>query len=470
MIPLALTFRGGVRLAEHKNTAGCPIEVFPAPERLYLPMLQHIGAPATPLVAPGDRVLRGQRIGTADKGLGAHVHSPVSGVVEKITTMRDALGRMVETVVIRNDYKAELIPYAPARREGNLTVGELADLVRDAGITGLGGASFPTHVKIRSAEGKAERVIVNCAECEPYITANHRLMLEEPERIVRGLLLLLSAFGVEEGILAVEDNKRDAIKTLTDRIRPYPALRVAPLRTKYPQGDERQLVYALLKKEIPAGKLPADLGCVIFNAETCAAIASAVERGAPLLERVVTVDGDCIASPKNLLVPLGTPFSDLIDFCGLLPGKKIGKVISGGPMMGSAQFDLMAPVVKGTSALLVFAESRPEKAPLLPRCIRCGRCVAHCPMHLMPLYIARYAGAKDWENAGRYGAMSCVECGSCAYLCPGELPLVQYIRMAKTKIGEENRRKEAEAARRLAEAKGAGEAGNNKEEKEAVPS
>lgn len=450
VIPLALTFRGGVHLAEHKHTAGCAIEVFPAPELLYLPMQQHIGAPATPLVKAGEEVLRGQLIGIADKGLGAHVHSPVSGVVEEIRRVNDASGRPVETVVIRNDGENRLFPGLTPSAGDTLTVERLAEIVRDAGISGLGGATFPTHVKISSAKGKAERIIINCAECEPYITANHRLMLEEPGRIIRGLEILLAAFGLTEGILAVEDNKPDAIAAFSALIPAASPIRVVTLKTKYPQGDERQLVYALLKKEIPAGKLPADLGCVIFNAETCAAIASAVDQGLPLLERVVTVDGDCIASPKNLLVPLGTPFSSLIAYCGLAEGKTVGKVVSGGPMMGHSQYDIHTPVVKGTAAVLVFAEE--EKAKIRPaHCIRCGRCVANCPMRLMPLYLTRYAKAEDWANAERYGVMSCVECGSCTYICPGNMPLVSYIRIAKGKIGEINRKKAALAAAQAAE-------------------
>lgn len=446
---MALTFRGGVHLAEHKNTAGCPIERMEAPERIYIPMQQHIGTPASLLVAPGDRVYRGQMVGKTDKGLGAHVHSSVSGVVEKILRVNDAQGRPVETLVIQNDRQYEWDPAilsykSPKERGETLTVDSLAVLVQNAGISGMGGATFPTHVKISSAKGKAERVIINCAECEPYITANHRLMLEEPQRIVDGLKLLLEAYGLQEGILAVEDNKQDAIALLQDLTKNDPSVRVQPLKTKYPQGDERQLVYAILHKEIPAGGLPADLGCVIFNAETCAAIALAVNKGIPLLERVVTVDGDCIAKPKNLLVPLGTPFSALIAFCGLKPDKTIRKVVSGGPMMGNAQYDIHTPVVKGTAAVLVLSGEEDRKKEIPAHCIRCGRCMANCPMRLAPLYLFRYAKAEDWANCERYGVMSCVECGSCTYICPGNVPIVQYIRIAKAKVSEINRKKAAE--------------------------
>ncbi len=470
---MALTFRGGVHLAEHKNTAGCPIEPFAAPERIYIPMQQHIGAPATPLVAVGDTVCRGQLVGIANKGLGAHVHSSVSGVVEAIRSVNDAQGRPIETLVIRNDFENKLspdiCPFAEKYPDevGTMTLERLASLVQEAGISGLGGATFPTHVKILSAKGKAEHIIINCAECEPYITANHRLMVEQPERIVGGLKILMDAYGLEEGILAVEDNKPDAIAILRDITREMPQIKVQSLKTKYPQGDERQIIYALFGKELPSGKLPADLGCVIFNAETCAAIHTAVISGMPLVERVVTVDGDCVKTPKNLLVPIGTPYSALLAHCGLRSDKTLRKVVSGGPMMGQAQYDIDAPVVKGTAAILALSEEEDRRKSIPASCIRCGRCLANCPMHLMPLYIMRAAKAEDFATAEAYNAMSCVECGGCTYICPGNMPIVQYIRIAKQKIGDDRRRKAAE--KKAADQKAAEEAAKREEErKEAI--
>lgn len=448
---MAFTFRGGIHVAEHKHTAGCAVEVFEAPELLYLPMQQHIGAPATPCVSVGDKVLCGQVIGVVEKGLGAPIHSSVSGTVEAIKSVNDAQGRAVQTVVIRNDFEntmsEDIKPFA-----GELTIDSLAEVVKNAGISGMGGATFPTHVKITSAKGKAEHIIINCAECEPYITANHRLMLESPASIIGGLTLLLDAYGIDDGVLAVEDNKPDAIKLLTDLVKDTPRIQVKPLKTKYPQGDERQLIYALYGKELPTGKLPADLGCVIFNAETCSAIYNAVTSGMPLVRRVVTVDGDCVANPKNLLVPLGTPFSALLAHCSLKPNKTLRKVVSGGPMMGQAQYDIDTPVVKGTAAILALSKEADRVETSHSQCIRCGRCLAHCPMHLPPLYMMKYAKAEDFAEAEAYGAMSCVECGSCSYICPASVPILQYIRIAKQKIGEE-RRKKAAAQKAAEEAK-----------------
>jgi len=256
---MALTFRGGIHVAEHKNTAGCAIEPFEAPELVYLPMQQHIGAPAKPLVAVGDKVLCGQVIGLVEQGLGAPIHSSVSGTVEAIKSVNDAQGRAIQTVVIRNDFENTISPDIKPFT-GELTLEALAEVVKNAGIAGMGGATFPTHVKITSAKGKAEHIIINCAECEPYITANHRLMLESPKSIIAGLTILLDAYGIDDGILAVEDNKPDAIKLLTDLTKDLPRIKVKALKTKYPQGDERQLIYALFGKELPTGKLPADLG------------------------------------------------------------------------------------------------------------------------------------------------------------------------------------------------------------------
>lgn len=433
---MAYTFRGGAHVREFKNTADCPIEKMDPPQTVKIPMSQHIGLHCTPTVKVGDRVFYGQKIGDIEAGLGCPVHSSVSGTVKAIEAVNDARGIAMKAVVIENDglytLSPDVAPYGKPLSE--TSPDEIVDIIRSAGISGMGGATFPTHAKLRGAIGRAKNLIINCAECEPYITANHRLMLECPEEVVGGAEILMHALGLNKCTLAVEDNKMNAIKVLRKYIKSRNSgARVAVLKTKYPQGDERQIIYALLKKELPAGKLPADLGCVFFNAETCAAVYHAFYFGTPLLKRIVTVDGDCIAQPKNVFVHIGTPYSALIDFCGGLK-KSPKKIINGGPMMGFAQWDINAPVTKGTSAILAFSSESELKYGADPVCIHCGRCVEHCPMHLMPNYLAAYSKAGRYDEAEKFGAMICVECGTCSYNCPGQVPIVQYIRVAKSEI------------------------------------
>lgn len=441
---MAKTFRGGIHLNEYKNTEKCPIERLPAPKYVTIPMSQHIGAHCKPLVAAGDKVNKGQLIGTADTGLYCPIHSSISGVVRTIEEKKMTSGVSVLNIVIDNDYEERLDPSIKPfeKKLAQTTVDEILEIVKSAGISGMGGASFPSYAKISSALGRVDTIIVNCAECEPFITANHRLLLERPASVINGLKILLKAFSLREGIIAVEDNKPDGIARLRSLLGDSKMIRIEELKTKYPQGDERQLIYAITGRELPAGKLPADVGCVVFNAETCAAIFSAFATGMPLIERIVTVDGDCVASPKNLLVPIGTPYSALIDYCGGLV-KKPWKLINGGPMMGTAQWDVDAPVTKGTSAILVFSREFDKKYEMDPCCIRCGRCVGSCPMHLMPSYLGLLASQKKYELAESFNIMSCVECGTCSYICPGNVPIVQYIRAAKGEIANIKRAREA---------------------------
>ena len=432
---MKFTFRGGTHLNEHKDTAACATVRLPEPKSVSIPLSQHIGAPAKPIVAVGDDVKVGQVIGVIESGLGCPVHASVSGRVKEIVTFHNARGMAVHSVVIENDgnrtWDESVKPWGKKLEETSAE--EIVEIVRAAGISGLGGATFPTYAKIQSAIGKAKTVIVNCAECEPYITANHRLLLERGETVITGLEVAMHALQAEEGILAVEDNKPDAIKLLQDAVRTHgnPKLRVAILKTKYPQGDERQLVFALTKKEIPAGKLPADVGCMIINAETASAISRAFYRGLPLVSRIVTVTGDCVKNPMNVRAPLGTAYSELIEFCGGCV-KDVKKIVSGGPMMGQAQWDIHAPVTKGTSAILVFSEEHEKQNAVSTACIHCGNCVAHCPMHLMPNYLAEYAQARRYDDAAKLNVMSCVECGTCSYNCPAGVQIVQYIRVAKS--------------------------------------
>ena len=449
MIHLAYTFRGGTHVAEHKHTQRKQIECMPAPAKVSIPLSQHIGAHCKPLVAVGDHVWRGQIIGDVEAGLGCPVHASVSGKVVAIDARNNANAQPIMNIIIENDGEMALDPsIAPHDRKlSETSTEEIIDIVRRAGISGMGGATFPTYAKIQSAMGKVDRLIVNCAECEPYITANHRLLLENPAAVINGAKILLKAFGLRMADIAIEDNKLDAVNKIEQMVAGSSLIKVRVLKTKYPQGDERQLIYALTGKELPTGKLPADVGCVIFNAETCAAVFSAFAYGMPLIERIVTVDGDCVAEPKNLLVPIGTSCLDVIEACGGLR-RTPRKLIFGGPMMGAAQWDIETPVTKGTSAILVFSEQAEKRTNLPEACIHCGRCVKNCPMHLMPNYLAQYAKAGRLAEAEEFGVLSCVECGTCSYNCPGQVQIVQFIRVAKGAINAERAaaRARAEAA------------------------
>ena len=423
---MALTFRGGMHVDENKNTRRCRIEKLPPPAMVSLPMSQHIGAHCVPCVKVGDTVAKGQMIGRVESGLGCPVHASVSGTVRKIEEKNYPNNVKIVTVTIENDgcdtLDPSIVPFPKKLAEA--TTEEIVDVIRNAGISGMGGATFPTYAKIQSAIGKVQHLIVNCAECEPYITANHRLLLENPAAVINGVKILLIALGLRSAEIAVEDNKLDAINKLESMLSGSDMIKVRVMKTKYPQGDERQLIYALKGIELPTGKLPADVGCVIFNAETCSAVYNAFAHGMPLIERIVTVDGDCIKTPKNLLVPLGTPYLDLINACGGLRAQP-KKIINGGPMMGAAQWDIEAPVTKGTSAILVFSEANELHYEQPATCIRCGRCVKNCPMHLMPNYLASFAKKGSYDEAEAFGVLSCVECGTCSYNCPGQVPIVQ---------------------------------------------
>ncbi len=438
---LASTFRGGIHIPEYKITAPLETEILPAPETVYIPLSQHIGVPCTAVVKPGDSVFKGQVIGVVENALGCPVHSSVSGIVKQITSFTAPNGKSIEAIVIENDGENRLSPdIKPIENDiDKVSAEECIEAVRLAGISGMGGATFPTYAKISSALGKVSNIIINCAECEPFITANHRLMLEQPEKLVKGLKLLMRIFSVDKGVIAVEKNKLDAVAVLRDVIGDDSSIEIKIMRTKYPQGDERQLIYALYGIELKAGKLPADVGCVVFNTETCYNIYRAVAEGMPLIERIVTVTGDCIKNPKNLLVPLGTPISKLMEYCGGFT-EEPSEIVSGGPMMGTALWNPDTPVSKGTNAVLALSKNiRNTGKGSSFSCLHCGKCLTVCPMHLMPLYIAKYSAAGDFKECEKYNALSCVECGSCTYACPGKVPIVQLIRTAKQTINEEKR-------------------------------
>lgn len=438
------TFPGGIHVPGNKNTKNIPIRDFPAPPQVAIPLQQHIGAPAKPIVNVGDEVKLGQVIADFTGGLSCPVHASVSGTVKAIE-QRQAYSSVGTTahIVIENNFKNETSPDIKPY-DGDIfkaSSEEIIEIVRKAGISGMGGAAFPTYAKISSAIGKATELIVNCAECEPYITENHRLMLEQPGDIINGAKILMHATGAKHITVAVEDNKMNAVKVLEKVTENDKDISVRILKTKYPQGDERQLIYVIKGVRLPAGKLPADVGCVIFNAETCIAVNNAVKTGMPLIKSVVTVDGDAVKTPSNLRIPLGASLGDVIDFCGGTVGD-VYKIITGGPMMGAAQWDYNAVVMKNTSAILVLSDSGVVKDA--PACIHCGKCVGVCPMRLMPNYLAAFSKAGDDESALSFNVMSCVECGCCTYTCPGNVPIVQYIRTEKAKIN---------AARKAAAAK-----------------
>ena len=426
------SFKGGIHINEHKDTAGCAIERMPAPSVVKISLAQHSGAPLRATVKAGDHVNIGQPIAESDASIWCPVHASVSGTVKAVERIADA-GRAapVEAVVIENDFLDTLDPsLTPPPSVDELTGEQIVEIVRAAGIVGMGGAVFPSYAKIKNSTGKAKTLLVNAAECEPYITADHRLMLERPEEFLGGIDLLMRAMGVDNTIIAIEDNKKDAAALLREHMGERKNVEVRLLKTKYPQGEKSQIIYALTRREPTHGVRLADIGFVIFNAGTCAAIYRACTRGEALTERIVTVSGDCIGTPKNVLARIGTPIKEVIEFCGGLR-ETPKKVINGGPMMGAAQWNMEGVITKATSALLFLSDREEHRNALPPTCIRCGRCVAHCPMHLMPNYLAKLAQAKKYAECEDYHIGDCMECGTCSYVCPGHMEIIQYIRVAK---------------------------------------
>lgn len=432
---MAKTFRGGIHPDYNKErTFARAIERLPAPDKVIIPLRQHIGAECTPLVKAGDYVRIGQPIGDSDSPISSPVHASVSGTVKAVEPRWNQNGLKVMSVIIENDFEnARFDGCVPCNKDlKTLTPEEIIDGARNFGIVGMGGAGFPLHAKLRTAlASKVDTVIINGAECEPFITCDHRAMIEYPRYIVEGIMLIMQCLGVPDAILAIEKNKPDAINSMRITAE-NTGIRVVELATKYPQGGEKQMIYAITGREIPPGKLPTDIGCCIFNVDTCASLARGFDSGLPLYQRVVTVSGDAVKHPKNLLARIGTLYSVLFDYCGGFE-KDPYKIICGGPMMGTAQHSLEIPVVKNTSALLAFAEGN-ETIEENPTCIRCGKCARVCPMHLMPNYIYLYASQGDYNECKKLNASDCIECGCCSYSCPGKLHLVQAMRMVKGKL------------------------------------
>ena len=406
------------------------------PKQIVIPMVQHIGAPCTPLVQVGDRVLRGQKIGDGE-GLCVPVHSSVSGTVVAVEPRPHTSGRMINAVVIENDFKDEVGPANPISGPiEEIAIDDILHNIREAGIVGMGGAAFPGNVKALSAMGNVDTLIANACECEPYITADDSLLRTQPERVLEGMRIMKRVLNPNRVVLAVEDNKAKAIEIIRGFQKEYPEIELAVLPTRYPQGAEKQLIQALTGREVEPGKLPVSVGCAVFNVSTYAAICRAVREGIPLTKRIVTISGEAIAEPQNFYVRIGTPFHDLIEVAGGL-NDKTERVISGGPMMGFAQSDLSVPVVKATNSILCLLKDLNGAADN-PVCIRCGKCVEACPMRLQPLYLYRFQKAGDLKALNRLNLLDCIECGSCAFTCPGKLPLVECIRKGKQMLREAN--------------------------------
>ena len=432
--------RGGLALLHHKNTAGIESVSLPAPEKVYIPMQMHIGAPCTPTVAVGDSVRIGDKIGDSEAPVSAPIHASVSGEVTGIYPMTLGGGAVSTVVEITSDGKMEaatLTPPTVTDRESFLKA------VRDAGLVGLGGAGFPVHVKLRVPAGKTvDTLLINVAECEPYLTSDHRTVLEDGWDVMSGIYAILRYLDIPRVLICVESNKPDAIDTLR-RIADSSAdlgdrVRVLPLRSSYPQGAEKVLIKAATGREVPKGGLPADAGCIVMNVTGVAKLAVYLKTGMPLVSKRVTVDGDAVAVPQNVIVPIGTPVSELLSFVGLKEEPK--KVLMGGPMMGIALATTSVPVVKNNNGILAFTEEGCALPPVTP-CIRCARCVAHCPMGLAPLTLAKASERADTDALAKNDLLSCMECGTCAAVCPAHRPLVQGMRIGKALLREKNAKK-----------------------------
>ena len=433
------TFKlGGVHPEENKISAGAAIKNLALPKTAVIPLSQSLGAPSVPIVNKGDKVLTGQLIAQGTSFISSNIHAPVSGTVAKIDDMMDASGYRRKAIIIdvEGDEWVDTIDRSPEiKQEITLSKEEIVSCIKNAGIVGLGGATFPTHVKLMVPEGKkAEFLVINAVECEPYLTSDHRIMLEKGEEVMIGIKLLMKALAVEKAYVGIENNKADAIAHLTNLAEKYSGIQVTALKVKYPQGGEKQLIKALINREVPSGKLPIEVGCVVQNVGTAFAVYEAVQKNKPLIERVVTVTGKAVANPSNFMVRIGTPVSALIEASGGTP-ENTGKIINGGPMMGKAVNSLEIPVVKGMSGLVLMPENE-AKRMRVENCIRCAKCVSACPMGLAPYLIAQTSEIGQEEMAEGLKVMDCIECGSCAFTCPSGRPLLENIRMAKNKVGQ----------------------------------
>lgn len=430
-------FHGGIHPEGRKELSrGSRLEFLPAPKEVVIPLRQHIGLECKSLVSVGDHVFLGQKIGDAE-GLCVPVHATVSGYVVALEKRAHISGTAVESVVIENDYKDEWDPSIKERKEATqLSREALLDIIREAGIVGMGGATFPTGVKANVPASEIDTVIVNASECEPYITADDILIVNYAEKVLKGLEVMMRITEPKKVYFAIEDNKKEAIAVLEKMLPSFPEVELSVLPTRYPQGYEKQLITVLTGREVPSGKLPKDTGCVVFNAATYKAIYDAVYLGRPLIERIVTLSGEGMVNPGNRIVRIGTPISYLLDSIGGVKEETV-KIVAGGPMMGTSISDLSSPVVKGTNAVLALLENIRKKDGI---CIRCGRCYDHCPMHLQPLFMYRFSKAENMKMLEKLHVTDCMECGCCSYVCPAGLPLTETFKASK-KLVAENRRK-----------------------------
>ncbi|MBQ6754702.1 MAG: electron transport complex subunit RsxC [Bacteroidales bacterium] len=431
--------RGGVHPEENKLASNNKIEVFPLTKKAVVFVSQHLGAPATCLVQKGDKVKVGTLLSKAEAFICANTHSPYSGTVTKVDVATDFNGFKKPAIYIdvQGDEWEEGIDTTPdIKREITLEAKDIVQRMKDCGIVGLGGAAFPTNVKYMIPEGKkAEYLIINGVECEPYLTSDNRIMIENTEEIFIGIEIMKKALGIKTALVGIENNKPEAIRIMTEMSKKYNGTEIVPLKLKYPQGAEKQLINALTGREVPSGKLPIEVGCVVDNVGTALAIYYAVQKNRPLIDNVLTFTGKSVRpeNQKNLLVRVGTPLQEIIDYCGGLP-EDTGKLISGGPMMGKAIMDTSAPTVKTTSSILVMNEKEAKRQEPTP-CIRCGKCVDACPMGLEPVLLSTLCSQDKWEEAEKECVMDCIECGCCLFTCPANRPLLDLIRVGKFKVG-----------------------------------
>ena len=430
--------KGGVHPVENKLSAQSKIEFLPPSETVYIPLSQHLGVPAKPLVDKGDMVKVGQLIAAGEGFVSANIHSSVSGKVLKIDKILDSSGYTRDAIVIQvegDEWMESIDRSNDLVKEVNLQKEEIIEKIKDAGVVGLGGATFPSHVKLSVPRGKkAEYLVINGVECEPYLTADHALMLEKGHELMIGIQILKKALGVDYALMGIENNKPDAIEHLTKLSSEYKGIEIYALRVKYPQGGEKQLIKALLGREVPSGGLPIDVGVVAFNVGTVLAVYEAIQKNRPLFERVVTVTGKSLKKPSNFKVRIGTPVSVLIEAAGGLP-EDTGKIINGGPMMGKALSDTSIPVVKGSSGILLLPESEAARKKMEP-CIRCSKCIGVCPMGLEPYLLMAFSQNGRNDRLEDNKVMDCIECGSCSFTCPSNRPLLDYIRIGKTNVSK----------------------------------